>query len=277
LVFALFVAALFASSQRLVVKPIDRLANAAAAVATGDRDQAVAVRGPEEIERLQRSFNKMVIDLRSREQDLRAMLEQHEQTNRDLHDDVLQSIYAVGLTLERVQSTLAADAQAAKARLGEAIRYLNGIMSTLRSYIVEPAALSGGAANVFSALSGLIRVAQENKTPKVDAALDPEALPNLSHEQAHHLLNIAREAISNTQRHAQARTMQVGLQQHNGCAQLTIRDDGCGFDAQTQQAQGHGLRNMAQRARLIKADLAIQSAPGAGTRIVLSLPLAGVR
>lgn len=275
-VFALFILSLLAASRRQIVQPIERLASAAAAVAAGDRSQQVTVGGPEEVTRLQSAFNRMVVDLNSQEEDLRtseqrlrAVLALREQVNRDLHDDVLQSIYAVGLTLEGVQRTAAAPGAASK--LGEAIERLNTIMRNIRLYILQPSARLQDSQELVSALHALVQSAQGNQALKVDAAIDPGALPDLQEEHAHHLLQIAREALSNVQKHARAHNVAVTLQRHAQGARLTIRDDGRGFDTQARGTGGHGLRNMAARAELMGARVEIQSEPGQGTRVLLDL------
>lgn len=280
-VFAMFIFLLYASSRRQVVQPINRLATAAAAVAAGDRKQRVVVGGPAEIRGLQTAFNKMVIDLRSRENDLRAS-EQHlrtalamrEQLDRDLHDDVLQSIYAAGLTLESAQRGLGPDCAKVKARLGEANERLNGVMRNIRLYISQPSARLNSGAEVVSALHALAEGARSNEGIQVDVNIDPQAMPQMKEEHAHHLLQIAREAISNIQKHAAARSAHIDLQPHGDRTRLTIGDDGCGFDARTLRTDGHGLRNIVARADLMGGRLEIDSSVGSGTRIVLELPLA---
>jgi signal transduction histidine kinase len=197
-----------------------------------------------------------------------------EQVNRDLHDDVLQSIYAVGLTLEGVKRNTAAP-QAAL-RLGEAIEHLNNIMRNIRLYILQPTARLQDSQDVVSALHALVRSAHGNQALQVDAAIDARALPDLHEEHAHHLLQIAREALSNMQRHARARSVAVTLRRDAHGTHLSICDDGCGFDTRAPGAGGHGLRNMAARAELMGARVEIQSAPGQGTRVLLELPSAQV-
>jgi signal transduction histidine kinase len=87
-----------------------------------------------------------------------------------------------------------------------------------------------------------------------------------------HLLHVAREALSNTIRHARARSARVSVEETVAAVRMEIADDGVGFDTSTASAGGRGLQNMASRARQIGATFDIHSAPGHGTRVTLAVP-----
>jgi PAS domain S-box-containing protein len=212
-------------------------------------------------------------ELRSSEQQLHAALAEREQVNRDLHDDVLQSIYAVGLTLEKAQRATQTNPALVRERVTNAIGQLNDIMRNIRLYILEPEARLRTKQDLMSALHSLIQTAQGNQAPVVSAEVDPRVMPALAEEHARNLLQIVREAISNAQRHAQARSIRVALKQFDGRPRLTISDDGCGFETRTPSCGGHGLRNMAARANLMGARLEILSELGRGTQIAVDLVL----
>ena len=211
-------------------------------------------------------------ELRVSEQQLHAALAERERVNRDFHDDVLQSIYAVGLTLEGMRRVVQTDTAAVRERLVSAIAQLNDIMRNVRLYIFEPDARLRTTQDVMSALHLLIQNAQGNLAPTVSAEVDPKVMPSLPEAHARNLLQIVREAISNAQRHARARSVKVALKHFNGHPRLTISDDGRGFETQNTNTQGHGLRNMAARARLIGARFEVLSQTGLGTQIALDLP-----
>jgi two-component system nitrate/nitrite sensor histidine kinase NarX len=97
------------------------------------------------------------------------------------------------------------------------------------------------------------------------------ALPRLVQAQAIH---IVREALVNTHKHAQARSVRVCIEHVDGQCRFTIEDDGCGFDPQDIQGSHHlGLRLMRARAERSGGTLMVESAPGAGTRVVVCFPL----
>jgi signal transduction histidine kinase len=102
--------------------------------------------------------------------------------------------------------------------------------------------------------------------------VDPLAADRLNPKQATHLLHISREAMSNSLRHSQAQTTIVSLQNQDGRIRLEIKDDGTGFDTNETSPSGHGLRNIAARARELRARLEITSRPGGGTRVILDIP-----
>jgi two-component system nitrate/nitrite sensor histidine kinase NarX len=88
------------------------------------------------------------------------------------------------------------------------------------------------------------------------------------------VIHIVREALANVRRHAQATRVWMRIQQVNGEACFTVEDDGCGFDPAAVAGEHHlGLTIMQARAERSGGHLTIDSAPHAGTRITLCLPL----
>lgn len=98
----------------------------------------------------------------------------------------------------------------------------------------------------------------------------------LSAEMAANCYYLAREALQNAVRHGGARRIEMRLDHRQADLVLRIADDGKGFDTRLSSHGGHrhglGLRSMAHRARLLEAELAVHSEPGAGTRVVLTIP-----
>ena len=102
--------------------------------------------------------------------------------------------------------------------------------------------------------------------------------PDVAPATQYQLVRIVREAVTNAIRHAHAHRIEVGLRQDfprfgHGSVCLTVADDGAGFDTEARSAvEGHyGLRGIRERARRIGADIAVQSAPGHGTQVVVTL------
>ena len=88
-------------------------------------------------------------------------------------------------------------------------------------------------------------------------------------------MRIAGEAISNVERHARATEISIRLNYGRDSLHLEVRDDGCGFAIPSvRELPGHyGLKGMGERARVIGAELKVESAPGQGTAVLLSVPL----
>jgi signal transduction histidine kinase len=92
------------------------------------------------------------------------------------------------------------------------------------------------------------------------------------------LLRIVQEALTNARKHSRARSVWVTFAAQDGCAQVTVQDDGCGFDAGEVYGDSNGrvgLRVMRERAEEIGGSLAVQSRPGEGTRVIVTAPLRG--
>lgn len=98
-------------------------------------------------------------------------------------------------------------------------------------------------------------------------------VPPVAH---YHLLRIIREAVHNAVEHSGGTAVDVRLAEERGLVVATVADDGTGFDLATrEQAIGHfGIRGMQERARRIGGTLAIESRPGDGTRVTVTVPVA---
>ncbi len=84
---------------------------------------------------------------------------------------------------------------------------------------------------------------------------------------------ILQEALSNARKHARARCVQVSFTKHNRSVQMTIQDDGAGFDPALAASEGHfGLKFMRERAEALGGRLEVESAPGKGTKVVVEIP-----
>jgi signal transduction histidine kinase len=101
--------------------------------------------------------------------------------------------------------------------------------------------------------------------------INENAMKALTSEQELHMLQIAREAISNATRHAKARSVGIALQQRRGVVCLEVSDDGCGFMVKSVSRRGLGLHHIDARARKMGATAQVRSAPNKGTRIVVKL------
>lgn len=211
--------------------------------------------------------------LRQRERDLRAALEERERISQDLHDGILQSLYAVGLGLEACKPLMThRHYKKAVATMTEAIGQLNHVMSEVRNFIagLESQVLQGSTFPV--ALHEMVNTLAATHPLRCTVSLDKTAADHISTEQALHLLNIVREALSNSLRHAQATKATVMLKPLSRFIRLSIADNGIGFDPASMRGVGHGLTNMAARARKVGGRFAVRSLPQHGTRITIDLP-----
>jgi signal transduction histidine kinase len=210
-------------------------------------------------------------EMRQGEQQLRRSMEERERIGRDLHDDIIQSIYAVGLSLEDCRRSLRQTPEQVETRLAGAIQTLNNSIRSVRGFIagLEPKVLNGR--EFKTALKSLVLTSDEGPT-QIHFEVDPAAANSLSPTQATQLFHIAKEAISNSLRHARATLVTASLRLITAGIRLEIRDNGVGFDPGAAGKAGQGLRNAGTRAREIAGELQIVSSPGQGCRIIVTVP-----
>jgi SSS family transporter len=210
--------------------------------------------------------------LRESEQRLSQLLEDRERISRDLHDNIIQTLYAIGLGIEESQRLFGENSKPASSNLSNAIKELNSVIRDVRSYIAwsEPKVLDGR--QLKAAIERLARTMEGAHLLHFSLKVDQEAADRLTPEEARHVLYIAREAMSNSLRHSKARDGIVSLQVSDKNICLTVADAGDGFDTTNPERYGQGLRNIAARAQKLDARLQIVSEPGLGVRIVLDIP-----
>lgn len=204
------------------------------------------------------------------------VLQERERIGMDLHDGVIQSIYAVGLNLELVQALLAeGDNTSATERVTSAISSLNATMRDIRAYILGLRPLRFDKEDLIISLKRLITEFKVNTLINVEFSADELAEQHLTADRRLALCHIAQEALSNTARHGRATHVDVQLTVNEGAVVLVLMDNGHGFDlASAPRRPGHGLVNMRERAYTWGGEIAIQSSVGAGTLVRVSFPKA---
>jgi signal transduction histidine kinase len=205
---------------------------------------------------------------------LLRVVEERQRIGMDLHDGVIQSIYAVGLMLEYVDGQVAdGDAVGAREKLRQAIAGLNDTIRDIRAYILDlrPRRFEGN--DLVAGLQQLLSEFKANTLfaveftagPNVNRALNPEARLALFH--------IAQEALSNAAKHSRASSVRVTLEASSHKIMFSVKDNGQGFEPKPgQQRLGHGLSNMQDRVQALGGHLAIESSAGQGTAVLVTLP-----
>jgi signal transduction histidine kinase len=202
-----------------------------------------------------------------------AIVEERSRIGMDLHDGVIQSIYAVGLTLESVRLMLPDEPEEASAVVQKTITNLNDAIRDIRNFILDlrPQRFSG---DLNLALARLVREFQANAMVPVQFSAQAETLQAMPGPVARTIFLTTQEALANVARHARASQVMVEIWQEPERVILCIDDDGRGFSADEQtQSLGHGLANMRARAEDLNGTFVIQSVPGEGTQICLRVPL----
>lgn len=204
---------------------------------------------------------------------LRVALERQERLSRDLHDGTLQSVYGVGLGLRRAMRLMERGHGDVGGQLADTLQALQRVVEELRESIRESGPSTQEEVRLGEALAGV--VAHLNMAAEVEVILEvvPGSDAHLTASESLHLLNIAREALSNSLRHASPRRVRIRLETVGAVFRLEVADDGGGFDSTALMGKGRGLQNMTARVREIGGVQRWESSADKGTRLVIELPL----
>jgi signal transduction histidine kinase len=206
-------------------------------------------------------------------EDLRrlAVLEDRERIAKELHDGVVQSLFAVGMSLQATEA-VAEQSGTVRLRLTAAVEDIDRVIRDLRNYIfgLRP----GGAADrgLEQALQDLVDEFRRGSDIAVRLEVDPEVASLLA-PSAHDVGQVAREALANAVRHSGAQTLSVVLVREGDTAVLEVEDDGVGFRREAAKGVGQGLDNLEARAEALKGALDVETAPQKGTTVRLRIPL----
>jgi signal transduction histidine kinase len=201
---------------------------------------------------------------------LRASNELRSRLARDLHDGVIQSIYAAGLGLEGVRSNLLTDPADADRRVAACQAALNDTIHGLRTFINGLESEATPDLPFSQTLVTLVATMRAVQPGNITLEVDETVARRISPAQELQLIHVLRESISNALRHAGPAVIHLSLQgdaAHH--AILVVSDNGCGFPPDAIAGRGHGLINLGIRARDMGGKLLIDSSPGNGTRITL--------
>lgn len=201
---------------------------------------------------------------------LQALAVDRERIGRDLHDGIIQSIYAAGLLLESVQPIIPSDPMRAQAQLGRVMDNLNETIQDIRRYIFDLRSDMPDE-DLQSGIKRLLRDFHINTLLETEFEINGAPVEILSMERRRHIFQIVRETLANTARHARARWVKVQLDYGEDALELTISDDGIGMET-LQVSKGYGLRNIRERVRLLDGTLRIESAPNEGVTFHLTVP-----
>jgi two-component system, NarL family, sensor histidine kinase UhpB len=226
----------------------------------------------EELIRLAASFRRMLGRIederrRSGRLVLRAQEEERRRLARDLHDEVNQALTAILLRLQALS-------QAAPPELGEELSELKRLVNRAMNELLQlarqlrPSALDDHG--LLPAMASQVKRFAAQTGIEADLNADGES-SKLAPDEEIAIYRIAQEALANIARHAGAKKVEVDLRTGDDGVELTVRDDGRGFETD-RPATGLGLGGMAERARLVGGELTVKSRPGAGTELCLRVP-----
>ncbi len=220
--------------------------------------------------------NARLVEAGRRQAEHAAALAEREHLAADLHDHLAQTLNFLRLKVDRATEMLgagqAADAGAELERMKPAIGEAYGQVRAALVGLREPLLASDDLAQKLAACVADFRQASGLLADLTIADSSALALPHLTQTQA---LHIVREALANVRQHARAQRVVLSVERDNGCARFVVADDGCGFDPQWVDGRDHlGLAIMRARAERSGGQFTIESAPGAGTKVAVTFPLA---
>lgn len=203
-----------------------------------------------------------------------AVLDERQRISRELHDRVLQLLSTARLRVERCAGQLSDGSDELKAELQSVEANLDRAVTEIRNLLSEnqlDEQLQAGSLErrlrdeleIFSARAGF----------KVDfqCAIGAHNLPMPIERELYFTL---REGVLNAIRHSRATEMRLALTQGRNACEARLSDNGVGFVVSAAESSSHyGLKGMRERIRKIGGELTIQSAPGKGTDIHISVPL----
>ena len=202
-----------------------------------------------------------------------AVLEERDRIGMDLHDGIIQSIYAVGLTLEHALLLLGEEPEQTRKRVKQSIEDLNSTIRDLRAFIMDMRPRQLYEEDLMDGLQRLVNEFRANSLVEAKLSGPSEGLDDLPDTYAIALFHICQEALANIAKHAQAKKVEVLVWTTADRVLMEIHDDGKGFDTQkVQLTLGHGISNMQTRARNVGGDLELTSEPGEGTTILVWMP-----
>lgn len=203
-----------------------------------------------------------------------AVLEERERIGMDLHDGIIQSIYAVGLTLEYAVHLLDEQPDEARTRLTRVLDDLNVIIKDIRNYILDLRPQKFADVSLEVALRNLLQEFRANTLAEIKLDFDSHLDSTLGPELSSALFHIAQESLANASKHARASHVALTLKPDGDKVIMTVQDNGQGFDqTKTKVVIGHGLSNIGLRASASGGQVVIQSEPGEGTTVRAYLPL----
>lgn len=194
-----------------------------------------------------------------------ALLEDRERIARDLHDSIIQDLFAVGLGLQAAVRLIDKQPEAVRDRLDAAIDQLDETIGSLRRYIFDLRPPVWARPNLQRELAELVGQLAAPYPAKVslEVTCPPDLIPP---EIAAELVQTVKEALSNALRHARADRIEIRVGCDTDQAVVSVTDDGEGFDPGA-PVTGMGLANMASRVAEVGGSFRVDSAHGRGTTV----------
>ncbi|KUO53627.1 MAG: hypothetical protein APF76_12540 [Desulfitibacter sp. BRH_c19] len=209
----------------------------------------------------------------------KARFEERNRLAQDLHDDIIQSLYASNLELEVVKHLIDKNPKTASEKLSLLLKKRNKIINQIREYIGELKRVNQVNLSLQKRMENLLDELDiyERLNVKIEDHYEGK---QLSLTTMYHLILILKEAISNVVKHAEAQNLTIKVSNNDKCLLLVVLDDGIGFSKNldidnNQTGLRQGLQNMKERVKMLNGLIQIKSRKDEGTKIMVRIPLNG--
>ena len=205
---------------------------------------------------------------------VQSIVDERDRIGRDLHDNTIQSLYALGLELDDCAQDAGGRSPEVQTRLLRSVSTINEIISSIRTYVLDLRPDDQAEPKLHEYLEDLVSTFKGPRLPQLELCWEVQQPLVLSPSHLSHLIAIAREGLANVVKHAGATSATVGLSSEGATLKLWIEDNGIGFDTKASFGKQHqGLRNMRERVQALGGSLQIQSGPGRLTRLDITAPV----
>ena len=274
-----------------VIDPLRRIGEIMRRIGSGDFSERARVENNDELGELAEQVNRTAGELAAlqestlAEERARALQERITQVtlaqeeerrriSRELHDSLGPSLAAAGNRLRASKDVIRTDPQRAEEELDEITRGLKGHVREIRELIYELRPLALDQLGLVSAAKQQVeRFGHESGVEASFGTSGDVALEPFAELTA---FRVVQECLSNVHKHADAAQVEVKLQGTHAGMEVTVQDDGRGFDpngvAPSSIVEGVGLHSMRERAELLGGSLLVESSPGSGCRVILRIP-----
>jgi signal transduction histidine kinase len=207
-----------------------------------------------------------------------AVLSERNRVARELHDTLEQGLTGISLQLEAVVGTVQSAPWAARQSLDVARQMLRYSIEETRRSVMDLRSQALESNDLPAALATLARQMTNGTGTRADVRVDGQRR-RLDAAIEHHLLRIGLEAVTNAVKHSGASKIEIAVRFSPATVTLTVADDGCGVRRETGELDGghFGMQGIRERANKIGGLFELDTRTGAGTRLSVSVPIAGRR
>jgi signal transduction histidine kinase len=200
-----------------------------------------------------------------------SLVRERDRIARDLHDTVIQNLYATGLGLQAAQRA-GADPATVQARITRAVESIDATVKEIRATIFalqdDPSTVNGARARLLAVVEEMASLLGFPPRLRLDGPIDT----SIDRDLVEQVVPVLRESLTNVAKHARASSVTVRIEVLEGHLELEVIDDGVGLP-ESMRPNGMGVVNIRERAELLGGEADLSSLGGGGTRVLWRIPL----